>query len=110
MEQILLAYGLSFSLSLSLPPPPQKKKSYYCYNNAQSAGDIGCINCISAEMQLMSASPAPEVSWILILNNMIGSSNAEALGNAEYFFCAILPGPPWAGVVAPDRVLSMGQI
>ena len=38
-----------------------------------------------------------------------GFSNAGALGNAEYLFIAITP-KSWAGVVAPDRVLSMSQI
>ena len=41
----------------------------------------------------------------MTLNNLIGSSNAGALGNAEYPFVAIAP-----RVVAPDWVLSIGQI
>ena len=32
------------------------------------------------------------------------------MGNAEYLFIAILPGQLWPRVVAPERVLSMGQI
>ena len=39
-----------------------------------------------------------------------GSNNAGDLGNAEYPFVPSLPGSPWPGEVAPDRVLSMGQI
>ena len=40
-----------------------------------------------------------------------GSINAGALGNAEYSFIAIAPWSIfWPGVVAPDRVLSMGEI
>ena len=34
----------------------------------------------------------------------------ELLPNAEYPFLPLLPGPFWLGVVALDRVLSMGQI
>ena len=37
-------------------------------------------------------------------------NNAGALGNAEYPFITLLPGPLWSGVVAPDRALSIGQI
>ena len=32
------------------------------------------------------------------------------LGNAECPFIVSLPGPIWPGVVAPDKVLSVGQI
>ena len=39
-----------------------------------------------------------------------GSSNAGALGNAEYSLLWLFPGSLWPGVVAPDRALSMGQI
>ena len=51
------------------------------------------------------------MSWIL--RETIwwwGSSNPGALGNAEYSFIAIAPWSTSAGVVIPDRVLSMGQI
>ena len=41
---------------------------------------------------------------------MWGSSNAGALGNVEYPFIAIAPGPQWSGMVAPDRILPIGQI
>ena len=34
----------------------------------------------------------------------------EILGNMGYSFIVIAPRPLWPGVVAPDRVLSMGQI
>ena len=37
-----------------------------------------------------------------------GSSNAGALGNAEYPFIAIPPRSTLTGMVAPDRALSMG--
>ena len=40
----------------------------------------------------------------------VGSGNAGALGNVEYLFIAIAPSPLWPGVVAPDRIQSMGQI
>ena len=39
-----------------------------------------------------------------------GSSNAETLGNLEYPWLPSLPGPLGPGVVALDRVPSMGQI
>ena len=56
----------------------------------------------------------PSLQWVSwIWDKTIwkwGSSNAGALGNAGYPFIATLPGPLWLGVVAPDRVLSMGQI
>ena len=32
------------------------------------------------------------------------------LGNVKYYSIGILPGLPWPGVVASDRVLSMSQI
>ena len=32
------------------------------------------------------------------------------LGNVEYPLLPLLPGPIWPRVVAPDRVLSLGQI
>ena len=38
------------------------------------------------------------------------SSNAGALGNAEYPFMAIAPWSTLTRVVTPDRVLSVGQI
>ena len=37
-----------------------------------------------------------------------GSSDTGALENVEYPFIA--PGPVWPGMIARDRVLSMGQI
>ena len=36
-------------------------------------------------------------------------SNAGALGNAEYPLFALPPSPLRTGVVAPDRVLSIGK-
>ena len=39
-----------------------------------------------------------------------GSNNDGTLGNTEYPFIVSLPGPLWPGVVAPGRVLFMGQI
>ena len=36
--------------------------------------------------------------------------DARALGNAEYPFISIGPGPLWPRVVAPEKVLSMSQI
>ena len=41
---------------------------------------------------------------------MVGSSNAGALGNTEYPFIPIAQGPLSPGVVAPNKVLYMGQI
>ena len=37
-------------------------------------------------------------------------SDAGVLGNAEHTFITTAPMSTLAGVVAPDRVLSMGQI
>ena len=39
-----------------------------------------------------------------------GSSNADALGNAEYFLNAIAPSFTLASMVAPKSVLSTAQI
>ena len=39
---------------------------------------------------------------------MVSYSDAGALGNAEYPFIAITPGPLWSGMVAPNRAQSMG--
>ena len=39
-----------------------------------------------------------------------GFSNAGPLGNAKYPLMPSLPGLLWPWVIAPDRVLSMGQI
>ena len=43
-------------------------------------------------------------------NTMARLGNAGSLGNTEYSFLAIAPRFNQAGVVVPDRVLSMGQI
>ena len=52
--------------------------------------------------------PHQRVSWIWHKTLWWwSSSDAGALGNAEYFFIAIAPRPLWVGVVAPDRTLSM---
>ena len=42
----------------------------------------------------------------------IKSSDDEVpgLGNSEYLFIPLLPGPLWPEMVVPDRVLSRGQI
>ena len=47
----------------------------------------------------------------MTLNHLLAwLNNAGALGNAEYAFIAIAPWSTLSRVVAPDRVLSMGQI
>ena len=54
--------------------------------------------------------PSPTSVLDITLNNLIDCSNTGALGNAEYSFIVIAPGPLWHGVVAPDRALSISQI
>ena len=41
---------------------------------------------------------------------LITLNHLGALGDVESLFIAIAPSRPWPGVVAPDRVLSLGQI
>ena len=70
-------------------------------------GPVEYTSCISA----LGLKLLQKVSWIW--HNLIvwGSSNAGALGNVEYPpSLPWEPGPLWPGVVAPDRVPSMGQI
>ena len=47
---------------------------------------------------------------VLDMTLIWGYSNSGALGNGEYHSLPSLPGLLWLGVVAPDRVLSIGQI
>ena len=55
--------------------------------------------------------PTQRVSWIRHETLWWwGSSNAGALGNAEYSFVATAPRSLWPGVVAPDSVVTMRQI
>ena len=67
---------------------------------AHSAGAVEYTNCISAESKTLSATSVLDMT----LNNLM----------VRFLWCWIfgesLPGLLWPGVVAPDRVLSMGQI
>ena len=72
----------------------------------QSSGAVEYTNCISAEVQ------TPPMS---VLDNDIKPSDGKAPALEIWGIrCTpslpLLPGPLWPGLVAPDRVLSMGQI
>ena len=74
---------------------------------AQLAWGVEYADCMSAE----NKTPSNECSWydtkpsdneapvILVLRGMWSTPSLPSF-----------PGPLWAGLVAPDRVLSMGQI
>ena len=54
--------------------------------------------------------PPPWVFWIWHLTIWWCDFSSATLENAEYYFIAITPGLLWPKVVAPDKVLFMGQI
>ena len=76
-------------------------------NVAQSAGAVEYTNCVSVEGQDFS-------------NDSLGYDTKqsesevpvmlELWGIQSTLLLPLLPGPLWPGVVAPDRILSMGQI
>ena len=54
--------------------------------------------------------PPPTSILIMTLNHLMASSSHGDLGNVKNNSLPFLPGLICSGVVAPDRVLSMGQI
>ena len=46
----------------------------------------------------------------MMLNNLMASQHFGYLGNVEYPFITIVPRSTLIGVVAPDKILSMGKI
>ena len=74
---------------------------------AQSTGAVECTNCISAE-RLDPSNECP------IYDTKLSDDHSplmqELWGMQSTFSLPLLPGPLWPGVVALDRVLSMGQI
>ena len=74
---------------------------------AQLVGVIEYTHTISSEVQAH-----PQMSVLLWLKTIRwwGSSNAWALGNVKPTFIAIALRSTLAGVVAPEKVLYMGQI
>ena len=77
-----------------------------------SAGAVEYTDCISVEYtDCISASSHQRVSWydtkqsdgeVPVMLELWVMQSTPSLPS--------LPGPLWSGVVAPDRVLSMGQI
>ena len=72
----------------------------FVWDNFYKVGNI-CLPSYMSHCRQFHWGPIPIWWW--------GSSN-RALKNVEYPFTTSLPGPHWPGVVAPDRVLSVGQI
>ena len=69
------------------------------------------VDCIRHRLHLSRAVRPPQrVSCILHKTAWWWVSSPRVWGNAAYPFIPSLPGPLRAGVVAPDRVLSIGQI
>ena len=68
---------------------------------AQSAGAVEYTDCISADEYPKYDTKQSDVEVPVLLELWV-------IGNATSL--PSLPGPLWPGVVAPDRVLSMGQI
>ena len=69
---------------------------------AQSAGAAEYIDWIFAEGKTSASS----VQDMTLNNLMVRFQYCWSFGEC----IPLLPGPLWPGVVAPDRVLSMGQI
>ena len=72
---------------------------------AQSSGAIEYTDCISAELSFPNEYPAYDTKQSdgeVLVFEISGMRNLRQL--------LFLPGPLWPWVVAPDMVLSMGQI
>ena len=68
------------------------------------------LNNTSTESLQRCKTHSPSVLGITLTIWWCYSSNAGALGNAEYPSWPSLQCPLWPGGIAPDRVLSLGQI
>ena len=66
---------------------------------AQSAGAVEYTDCFSAKGKTLPPPPPPPPT----------TTTTTKQSDGEVPVMPSLPGPPWPGVVAPDRVLSMGQ-
>ena len=73
---------------------------------AQSAIAVGYTNCISAE----GKDPPYECAGYDIKQSECESRVMELWRMRSAPSLPLLPGPLWSGVIAPDRVLAMGQI
>ena len=75
--------------------PTTNKNSF-----AQSVGAVECTDCISAEGYEPTSDECP--SELPVMLKYGGLRNTLSLPS--------FPGPHWPGMVALDRILSMGQI
>ena len=71
---------------------------------------MGLQNTMTASLQSGKTSPLPKSVLFVILNNLMVAVILELWGKCSTPSMPLLPGTLWPGVVAPDRILSMGQI
>ena len=73
---------------------------------AQSAGSVEYIDCISAEKDSLTKCPSYDTEQSdNVAAVMLKLRRKQSIPSLQ-----LLPGPLWSGVVASDRVLSMGRI
>ena len=81
--------------------------SWFCRASAQSAGAGKYPNCLLCRWV---GPPSHSPGYDIKQSNGEAQVKLALWGMWSTFSLLSLPGPFWPGVVAPDRILSIGQI
>ena len=84
-------------------------RSVFIFKNNWWPCRLGLQNTLTASLQ-RGKTPQTSIRDMTLTIRWWGSCNAGALWNVEYPSLPSLPGSLWPGVVASDRILSIGQI